>query len=916
MASNMALTVEKRHVLAIASSLVAALAGACGAAATAPASSAPAAAAPRPPAAPAPAPTPVAARPDPTPPKLRLPGDVRPLRNQVELTIDPARSDFEGRISIDVDIVQATDTIWLDADGIEVLHAELEQGQRHQPLVAWTAPRSFLALRAQAPLPTGRARIVVDYRGQMSRTENGGVFVNEEAGELYQLTHFEPLDARRAFPCFDEPSFKVPWQITMRVPARLEALTNTAAIETRREGEWKIVRFAESKPLPSYLIAFATGPWEYVAAGATRTQVPVRIVVPKGRSKDAAFSAAHSAEILGLLEDYFGTPYPYDKLDQIVVPRGGGAMEHPGLVTYGAPLLLIPDDEMTRARQMAFASVVAHELAHQWFGDIVTCAFWDDIWLNEAFASWMQTKIMARFRPAWPVEQIVVGGRDNALRLDSQGTARKIHQPIESNDDIANSFDGITYTKGAAVLTALERWMGEEAFQKGVQLYIARHMWKNATYADFVGALGEGAGRDLHGPFDALVDQAGAPLVDVELKCTPGAAPALALRQSRYSPLGSQTPRDGRWQVPVCVRWGKGKQTGRACTLLDQAAMTWTLPTPTCPDWLLPNAGGVGYYRSVAHGDLLARLDRHAAELTTFERLTLLSDVEAQLELGSMELSDALALVTRLAREKDPHLVKRAIGMVSGIEPMVPERLRPNYQRFVRKVFGARARALGLAARKGEDDDSKALRAQLVALVGGPGADPVLVREATRLAHTWIATQKGVDPEMVDAVLGVAARGGDAALWEEARAAAVATKERRLRNRFIATMASVRDPELVKRNLAIVLTDAFEPRDAYTLLWSARGERALAPVTYQFFKDHWDELIARLPRDYGAFFPRIAPILCSSGARAEVESWFRGRSTKYLGGPRVLDASLESMDMCIAYEARHGAGLATFLSRQ
>src|SRR5581483_1389680 len=302
--------------------------------------------------------------------------------------------------------------------------------------------------------PAGAARLHLEYDGKISTRDSAGIFRARDAGENYLFTQFESIDARRAFPCFDQPNFKTPWQLTLHVPHPDTAISNAPQVsETVETGGMKKVVFAVSKPLPTYLIAFAVGPFDIVDAGrAGKNRIPVRIITPKGKAHQAKYAAEVTAAIIDRLEKYFGIPYPYEKSDQVAIPvtYGFGAMENAGMVTYGQTILLSDPALDTPQRQREYATDAAHELAHQWFGDLVTPLWWDDIWLNEAFATWMEMKIVAQWKPEWHTRLDNMGPKFGAMRSDSLVSARRVRQPIESVNDIANAFDGITYEKGAA----------------------------------------------------------------------------------------------------------------------------------------------------------------------------------------------------------------------------------------------------------------------------------------------------------------------------------------------------------------------------------------------------------------------------------------------------------------------------------
>jgi alanyl aminopeptidase len=859
------------------------------------------------------APAPDASVAAPTPPALRLPAGVRPTRYRATLELDPAAADFGGVIAIDVVLDAATDLVWLNADGLTIESAEVEVAGVRAPLAAWTAPRNFLALRAPAPIAAGPARLHVRYRGRVRADDKMGMGLYVDGGERYLVTHFEPEDARRVFPSFDEPGFKVPWQVTLRVPATTMALTNSEEVATTTEGAWKVVEFAPTRPLPSYLICIAVGPFEAVPAGIMKAEHPIRVVTPKGRTPGAPFAVAAVGPLQALLEDYTGIAYPYGKMDHIAYPGPGGAMEHVGLITYGETALLMAPHEASARRERAIASVVTHELAHQWFGNLVTPAWWDDIWLNESFASWADNRFLRAWQPTWGIDQIEAWERDGALMSDSVPSARKIHEPIANAHDIANAFDNITYGKGGAVLLMIEHWLGEDVFQKVVRSHLGKHQGGTATYADFAATLGAVAGPDAPGVLASFVDQAGAPRLEVELRCDRGQPPALAVAQSRFAPLGTAR-RDGRWDIPVCVRWGKGRATGRSCRLVKGAAETIALEGVTgCPDWVMPNAGGRGYYRAVLRGDLLPRLIRHVGALDDSERIALATDAEALVAAGDLPVGAALDLAATLARRSDRASLTAASALVGAIDASVAAADRAAWQAWVRRHLGGPARALGLAPRTADSRDQRQLRSVLLKSVGTVGGDAAIAAEARTLALRWLADPAAIDGELVDSVLGIAAASGDRALWDAVLAAARATASIRERSRLLGVLAQFRDPALVQATLALSLDTQLPAHETIRVVSGVAAYRPSAPAAFAFLRERWDALVARLPVDSGAGLVLVGTRTCDPALRGEVATFFDGRTTTRKGGPRTYAQALESMDACIAWSKANGAALSAYL---
>ncbi len=856
--------------------------------------------------------------PDLTPPKLRLPDGVRPTHNAVELTIDPDSEDFSGVITSELDVARATDVIWLDAFEITVDKAVITAGSDTITATAKPIGKEFLAIIPDRTLPAGTATMRIEYRGKAHKDDGTGIYRAQEDNRWYALTQFENTDAREAFPTFDEPSFKIPWQLTIHCKKELLASSNTPIeAETDEANGMKAVKFAETPPMPSYLVAFVVGPFDAVDAGTSRGGAPIRVLVPKGRSADAAYAAEATKPILDLLEDYFGTPYPFAKLDLAAHPVfNAGAMENPGLITWREAILLVKPEDMTLGRKQNFAIDVAHEMAHMWFGDYVTMAWWDDVWLNESFATWMEAKIIDQWKPEWDVPVELVQYKSGVMGSDSLDAARAIRQPIETDDDIANAFDGITYEKGNAVLTMIERWVGPDKWQAGVRDYLAKHAWGNATFDDFVSAMSAASGQDLKPMFDSFVKQSGVPLVTVDMTCDKGAPPTLKLAQRRYAPTGSQIDPNRLWAVPVCVRWGAGKTTGRDCTLLTEATGTLELSAKSCPSWVLPNEAELGYYRAAPSKSMLDGLLKNSKQLTVAERVGLFGDVGALSGAGLVDTSVELSLVDTVAKENNRFLVDASIGIVAGIDEMVPDNLRANYERLIKKRFRARAIELGWKSKAGEDDNVKELRPAVLSLVGVQGKDKELIKQATELTWKWLDDHSAIQPELVGVALGIAARNGDQKLYDRFYADAKKATEREERERLLGAMGAFLDPKIVTQVMALVLTDEFDMREAGGLMQAGFADHKTRETAYQFVKDHFDDIANKLPAPYRAYMAFTVVALCDDKRTDEVNEFFTPRVAKFEGGPRVMKQAIEQMHLCAATKKAQTPGVVAFLKKQ
>jgi alanyl aminopeptidase len=857
------------------------------------------------------------------PPNLRLDGSVRPLRYAVDLTLLPDATSFSGIIDIEVQLEKPTSLIWLNATGLTIQEAQVAAKTIETASVV-PGGDDFIGLSLPQPTPAGPPTIHIRYQGKISEKNSEGIFQGRDGKELYLFTQFESIDARRAFPCFDQPDFKTPWQLSLRVRQEHKAFANTPQVsETAEPGGMKRVMFAPSKPLPSYLVAFAVGPFDVVDAGtAGRNRIPVRIVTPKGKAYQAKYAAEVTGPILDRLENYFGTSYPYEKLDEVAIPLtfGFGAMENAGLVTYAQTVILSDPALDTATRQRNYADDAAHELAHQWFGDLVTLAWWDDTWLNEAFATWTSSKIIAEWQPSWNSRLGDLSAKFGAMSDDSLVTTRKIHQPIQSKDDISNAFDGITYEKGSAVIRMFETWVGEPQFQAGVRSYLKLYAYRNATLNDFLDAISNAGQPKLTRAFSTFLDQPGFPEISVELSCS--AAPAVVLSQKRFLPIGSSGSNDETWQVPVCVRYQTAGGAQKECFLLDKPRAEFPLAkAAACPAYLSANHQASGYYVTRYGDDTLRQLVKNGGEfLDPAERRTLLHDLQALADAGDARESDALAAAPLFAKAPERQIVSEAQSVTGSVQRMVPANLRPNYARYIRGAFGERAAQLGWSAKPSDDRDTRLMRVSLVPFVAVAGEDAAMLAAARRLADGWLKDRKGVDPDMLGAVLSTAAYSGDRALFDALRAALPQTSDLQQRRLIITAMGSFRDPKIVQSAMDLILHSDIDARETVYLLYGPLGNPETENLPFEFVKANYDALLKRLPSgggtDSGALLPLVGSALCEEPSRKEFTAFFEDRVKNFTGGPRNYDQVVEAIRLCEAKRSAQSSDVADFLSRQ
>ena len=842
------------------------------------------------------------------PPGLTLPSTAIPRRGALELTVDPSAERFEGIARYDVTLAEPLKVVWLHAEGLEIGRASV--GGR--PARAILAAGGLLGLEVDSPVPAGEVAVEIAFSGAVDRVRSLGLYAVAEGDRWYAYTFFQPQDARRAFPCFDEPRFKIPWRVVIRAPEGNLALANAPLVAERAEGGWRRFEFAESKPIPSEIVAFVVGPFDLVDGGTGgAARVPIRFVVPKGRGPETRYAVEVTPRIIDAMEAVIGRPYPYEKCDIAVVPRFWGTMEHPGLVALGQPLTLIPPAGETRARKEAYVNIAIHELAHFWYGDQVTPAWWDDLWLNESFASWEDANVTERFEPSWralPESRLL--RRASALEADAVPSAKRLREPVASRDDIDGAFDGaITYNKGASVITAYEAFVGPGRWRAAVQAHLDARSHQTTTTSDFLAALSAAAGPDLAASLRGFLDQKGVPLLRASVACGKSGA-TVTLRQERFLATG---PRDRatRWTTPVCLRAGKDGRETSVCRLA--AGPKSTLSLPFCPSWLWPNAGGTGYYLSAMAPGEAQRLWPH---LTGPERLAMATDARLLARRGDVPFEDALALVEPLARDPDRLQVDASLLLVRLIEPndlSDPDFLR--YQAFLRRTYGERARQLGWLPRPGDDDEVRALRGRLLPLVAGRGDDPVLAGEAGVLARRWLADRRQVPTETAWDVLDVAALHGDRTLFDLIVSEASRTADRSDKARLYAALGRFEDPALARAALELAVDEKSDLRDTMSIVSVALSRRATRATAWAIVQARWTGIAPRLRADEGTWLiQQAAGAACDARWRADAASFLAPRAKAFEGAPRALASALEKTDACIASRKRHGQAISSFLA--
>ncbi len=835
-------------------------------------------------------------------PTLRLPRNFLPTAYTARLAIDPSKDRFSGAIEIAGTVAEKSSVIWLHGYHLTIAKATAAQGTTQVALAVTAKGEDLLEIRAAQPLDAGAWTLAFEYTGELDPVNTTGAFKQTVAGEHYVFSQLEALYARRVFPCFDEPNVKTPWKLTLDVPKALTAVANTTvASETALDASTKRVDFAPTKPLPSYLVAFGVGPFEIIDGGRTKHGTPVRIVTLAKRGPEAAYAASTTAKLLETTEDYFGTPYPYDKLDMMTIPItvGFGAMENAGLITFTERLMLMDPKKAAKSHQWIWNIVAAHEIAHQWFGDLVTPEFWDDIWLNEGFASWLAYKTNAKLDPGDRDTESPIGTRNGALQADALVSARKVRQPIESVGDIQTAFDGISYDKGASVLYMFENYVGADVFQRGVRDYIASRAFGNATSTDFVTAIAKASGKPVDAAFATFLEQAGAPEITATPSCTGGKV-EVALTQRRYLPPGAPEPAAGTpWIVPMCLAYDKAGKRAETCALLDKVSTTVPLDTKTCPRWVMPNATGRGYYRNAYTVQQVTALrDEAWAKLSWAERRVLFFDVTSAASNGKLPLQLALSFTPKLLAGNDRFTVPPPVGFAIGFNELVPDDLRPKYEYWLRQQFGAAATAVGFLPKDTDTYDIEEMRGSLLHTVAWTSREPTLVAEAVKLAEKWREL-----PESVRGTVLTIAADARPEVFDKLVKEVAAEPERAKRGEMIDAIGAVRDPARFKTALGLTLDPKLDVREVLFMVFEASTE-ATREVAKQFVRDNKDAILARIPNAQTtaplARYARVFTATCKADQRDAIVDYVTKTFTSMPGGERTVKQAIEAMDQCIA----------------
>lgn len=836
-------------------------------------------------------------------PQGRLADAVIPSAYRLDLSVDPSKTRFGGHVEIDTEIKAPSRFIWLHGNGLAVSKAVVTiAGQTHVGAWKQVDPSGVALLSFDAPLPAGKATFAFDYDAAFHEGPDG-MFRVKVGDDWYSWTQFESTDARAAYPSFDQPGYKQPFTVTLRTPRGLTAVSNAPEVSTTHEGDMDVHHFAPTAPLPTYLLAMMVGPFATVGSEAPATPqrdhpLPMRIISTKQNADKMTFALENSKQIVAHLENYFGQSFPYPKLDQITAPIMGGAMENAGADLYQDTLLIL-DDHASTSQKREFGMVVAHELAHQWFGDLVTPKWWDDIWLNESFANWMGYRIGNEWRPDLNVAAGALEEGFAAMGTDALLAGRPIHQKIDKTAQVDAAFDSITYGKGGHVVAMIAAFMGDTKFRDGVRGYMAAHRYGNASSDEFFAAMATASGDPRILPaMKSFTDQQGVPLVTFT-----GSNGQYTVTQSRYARLGTQAPAQ-TWGVPLCVRRGDA----RVCQLLDTVSGTVQVGGTGA---LIPNAGGTGYYRFELPKAEWDGLIAQSASLTGGEGLALADSLRASFLAGRASATQLAELARVMSKNPDSYAADAATDGIASLKAMdlLDGKATTAYRAFVGTIFAPQLAAYGfdprLGAYAGEAPEHSQRRVQLVSEMVGAAQDKATTATLVKAAHDWLAGDvKALDPSWYGmafgAYLGEHAKGEDGGL-DTARMLfnrALATQDPLVRPVMLGALRSVGKPKIAAWILADAKDQRLRPTERLGLVLGVAGNSSTRQMGYDWVRDNIDKL---LQGGGGIFVAQRLPMVFANMCSVEgAQAITRDFGAKLAGqtGQLELERTIERVKDC------------------
>jgi aminopeptidase N/puromycin-sensitive aminopeptidase len=838
----------------------------------------------------------------------RLSTTVRPEHYALTLTPDLKAATFSGVETIDVTLAEPSATITLDSAEIAYQSVTVKAGGKEQTgTVALDADKEQATFTFPSAVPAGKATLSIAYTGILNG-QLRGFYLSKTAKRNYAVTQFESTDARRAFPSFDEPAFKATFDVSLVIDAGDTGISNGPIIsDTPGPGDGKhTLKFLTTPKMSTYLLAFLVG--DFQCTSGESDGVAIRACATPDKVALTPYSVDVAKYVLHYYDEYFGIHFPLKKLDLIALPDfEAGAMENFGAITYRETAMLIDPKTASVGAKKEVALVIAHEMAHQWFGDLVTMQWWDNIWLNEGFATWMENKPVAAMHPEWDIDQLVAGDEVGTLNLDAQPTTRAIRAKADTREEIEEMFDGISYGKASDVLLAVENYLGPETFRKGVHAYLSAHEYGNATAEDFWGAQTATSHKPVDKIMESFVAQPGEPLLTFGEPAN--ASVQVSQRRFFLSPSIQPDPAQ-KWTIPVCFKTGSDRQD---CEVLSPSDSSLKVPGTSV---FFANAGGKGYYRSAYPPSVYAALVTNAeTDLSPTERISFAGDEWAQVRANKATVGDYLDLVTALKADPSAEVLGSAFGGVNSIYERVagtPEE-KAAIAAWLRATFGPEYAKMPPPS-DSDSPNTRERRAHLFGVLGSYAKDPAVLAQAREIAEKYLADQGSVDATLGQTAMAVAARNGDAALFDQLQKIAETSTNPEIQEGALRLLAEFEDPALVQRSLDYAASDKVRNQDALIQFAIALQIDATREPAWNYIKAHWDKVKTLLTPELGSDLVGSTGAFCSAEARDDVQAFFADH--KVPSAERAQKHAIESINGCIELRSLQQPNLDKWIAAQ
>ena len=841
----------------------------------------------------------------------RLSDDVVPTGQVINLTLNPDERYYEGDTEIQLEVKNSVNRFSLHSETLDIQKVTLSKDGTEIPTTFdLNESSSRLNVNSDQMLPSGECLLEIEFTNNFD-SQATSLYRLDYEGESYLYTQMEDIEAREAFPCFDEPIFKIPYQLVLTVPTTDSAIGNMAVESVTTEAEMKTVTFKKSPPMPSYLIAIAVGPFDVVPIPGI--PFPANVVAPKGKASLTSFAVKSTPPILFALENYFDSKYPYEKLDLIAVPEfWPGAMENPGAITYAEGILLFDEQSTTSLRKLVQLSTTAHEIAHMWFGDLVTMEWWDDLWLNEAFATWLGNKITDQVFPEYELELNRVNSHNGPMISDARPSSKAIRQPITDNADLLGNI-GAIYQKGEAVLKMFEQEIGAENFRRGVLDYIESNKWGNATASDLWTALDNVSEFDVSKAMETFIEQPGLPLVDINLN----EDNSITLTQQRFANYGHEYSEEQLWQIPITIKYSSGSSVQTKSIMLKEASQTFTLSSDGEVQWFYPNVDSRGYYRYTLSEEMLLKLADNAVNyLTPKERIGYLNNLSALLDAGIVGGGDYLRLVSQFKDDENMLVLSTLMNALGKVEnAFVSDETRDQFAVYVNKTLAPALQKVGMTPHENESEREQQLRPSLLNWLAEHGRDPEVLKFAETNFEKYMSDPASVDPSLIGLSVSLGCIRGDMELWEECRQRFEKAQTPQERGLYLSALGSFEDTLIQKKALEYNLNGPIRPQEFFTITRGiANFSNERQDYVFNWFREHYQTIVDKTPPQNHGFFPYFASG-CSQ-ERLEVAKIFFSKEEHNKPGTEIQLAKLtDQVTDCVTLREREQANVNSFLAK-